>query len=70
MTNRIRRQVGKNLKKAREKAGLTQVELAEKADIHPNYYARIERGETNPSQEILYKLTRALKVKSSRILPY
>lgn len=70
MTNRIRKQVGENLKKAREKAGLTQVELAEKADIHPNYYARIERGEANPSQEILYKLTRALKVKSSRILPY
>lgn len=54
MTKSVRSQLGKNLKKAREKAGLTQVKLAEKADVHPNYYARIERGEANPSQEILY----------------
>lgn len=70
MTKGIRKQIGNNLKRAREKAGLTQVELAEKADVHPNYYARIERGEANPSQEILYRITKALKVKSSRILPY
>lgn len=70
MTKSIRIQLGKNLRKARESTSLTQVELAEKADIHPNYYARVERGEANPSQEILYRITKALKVKSSEILPY
>lgn len=49
---------------------MTQVEVADKAGIHPNYYARIERGEANPSQEKLFGITKALKVKSSKILPY
>ncbi len=70
MTNTLRRRLGKNLKEARLKMGMTQVEVADKAGIHPNYYARIERGEANPSQEILYGITKALKVKSSKILPY
>ena len=52
MTKTIRQQLGKNLKRARLKAGLTQEEAAKKARIHPNYYARIERGEANPSQEV------------------
>tara|TARA_Y100000310_G_C20102647_1_gene543459 strand:- start:158 stop:370 length:213 start_codon:yes stop_codon:yes gene_type:complete len=70
MTKTILKQLGKNLKKARLKAGLTQEAVAKKAGIHPNYYARIERGEANPSQEKLFGITRALKVKSSKILPY
>ncbi|HUV42984.1 MAG TPA: helix-turn-helix transcriptional regulator [Patescibacteria group bacterium] len=70
MTKIIRKQLGKNLKEARLKAGMTQVEVADKAGIHPNYYARIERGEANPSQEKLFGVTKALKVKSSKILPY
>lgn len=63
-------QLGKNLKKARSKAKLTQVEVADKAGIHVNYYARIERGEVNPSVEILEAVAKALKVKSSDILPF
>ncbi|MEK7616652.1 MAG: helix-turn-helix transcriptional regulator [Patescibacteria group bacterium] len=35
-----------------------------------NYYARIERGEENPSFEVLKGLSVALKVKSSEILPF
>ena len=62
--------IGKNLKKARIKAKLTQKQVAEKADVHVNYYARIERDEENPSLEILKKLTKILKVKSSDILPF
>ncbi|MFC1727126.1 helix-turn-helix domain-containing protein [Patescibacteria group bacterium] len=70
MTKTLREQLGKNLKKIRLKAGMTQEEVANKAKVHPNYYARIERGEANPSQEKLYGIARALKVKSSKILPY
>lgn len=46
------------------KAKLTQKEVAEKAGVHTNYYARVERDEENPSLEILKKLTKILKVKS------
>jgi len=63
-------QLGKNIKKARQKAGLTQADVAKKAGTHVNYFARIERGEVNPSVEILENIVRALKVKSSDILPF
>jgi transcriptional regulator with XRE-family HTH domain len=63
-------QLGKNLKKLREKAKFTQGQVAEKADIHVNYYARIERGEENPSFEILENIAKALKVKLSDIVSF
>jgi len=64
------RKIGKNLKKARLNAKLTQKQVAEKIEVHVNYYARVERDEENPSLEILKKLTKILKVKSSDILPF
>lgn len=63
-------ELGKNIKKARNKAGLTQAQVAEKAGIHTNYFARVERGEENPSFDILEKIAKALKIKSSEILPF
>jgi len=63
-------QIGKNIKKARLKLNLTQAEVAEKAGIHTNYFARIERGEENPSIDIIENIAKALKVKSSEILPF
>ncbi len=55
--------LAKLLKKAREDAGLTQLELAEKAGIHVNYYARIERGEVTPRVDIVENIAKALKIK-------
>jgi transcriptional regulator with XRE-family HTH domain len=63
-------EIGKKIKKARQKADMTQADVAEKAGIHVNYFARIERGEENPSIEIIEKIAKALKVKSSEILPF
>ena len=63
-------QVGKRLKKARIQAKLTQAEVAQKIEVHVNYYARIERGEVTPSLDTLKALVKALKVKSSDILPF
>lgn len=62
--------IGKNLKKLRKEKHLTQVELAERAKISSNYYARIERDEENPSLEVLKDIAKALKVKSSEILDF
>jgi len=56
-------QLAKILKAARIKANLTQVEVAEKAGIHPNYYARVERGEVNPTADIIDSIAKALKIK-------
>lgn len=62
--------IGQNIKKARKKSGLTQIEVANKAELHPNYYARVERGEVLPSMDVLERIIKALKVKSSDILPF
>lgn len=55
-------QIGRNIKKAREKAGLTQEQLAEKVGIHVNYYAQIERGEKTPAFKRLEKIYKILKI--------
>ena len=56
--------LGKKLKDAREKAGLTQLELAKKAKVNANYYAVVERGEKNISYERLERILKVLNIKS------
>jgi transcriptional regulator with XRE-family HTH domain len=55
------------LKKARKESRLTQLEVAEKANVSVNYYARIERGEVSPSLETLKDIMRILKIKALKI---
>ena len=62
--------IGKKLKEFRLKIGLKQSDVAKKADISVNYYARIERDEENPTIETLERILKVLKVKSSDILPF
>jgi len=62
--------IGKKLKDARKKLGLKQSDVAEKADISINYYARIERNEENPTLETLERVLKALKLKSSDVLSF
>lgn len=61
---------GQNLKSARKNADLTQQQVADKAKVHVNYYARIERGEENPSYASLEKIIKALGVKSGEVFPF
>ena len=67
---KARKELGARLFQAREKAGLTQVELAKKAGINDNYYARVERAEVSPTIEKFEKITKAIGVKSSTILNF
>ncbi len=62
--------LGENIKKIRLQAKLTQKQVADKADMNVNYFARIERGEENLTFEVLEKIVKALKVKSSEIMPF
>ena len=57
--------IAKIFKEAREKSGLTQAEVAKKAGIGTNYYARIERGreDIKPRGYILNDIARALNLK-------
>lgn len=63
----IHKDLGKTLKEHREKAGLTQLEVAKKAGMDVNYYARIERGIGNPSYIKLRSIMKALNMKSLNI---
>ncbi len=59
--------VGKNIKNLREKAGLTQAQVAKKSGISTNYFAVIERGEVTTSHINLKKISQALGVDISKI---
>jgi transcriptional regulator with XRE-family HTH domain len=60
--------IGKNLKDARFRAGLTQVELAEKAGVTQTTVARIERDAVEPEVTTVRKLAAALGVTISDLL--
>ncbi len=62
--------VGERLRAARLKKGLTQIEVAEKADLNSGYYSRVERGEANLSVITLKQIVKVLGVKAKNILPF
>lgn len=55
----------KLLKEAREKSKLTQAQVADKSDMHVQYYAGIEQGRVNTSWDKLYKIFLVLKINLS-----
>ena len=61
---------GKNLRKIRDHKGLSQEAAADLTGISVTYYAGIERGEENPTFAVLEQICKALKVKSSQVLPF
>lgn len=59
--------VGTQLREAREKLHLTQLEVAKAAGVSTNYYAQMERDEVNPSVEKVQKARKILKLKEIKI---
>lgn len=51
----------KKVQEAREKTGLTQLQVAKKVGINVNYYARVERGLV-PAIKTLRNIAKVLKV--------
>ncbi len=62
--------IPENLVSLRKQQHYTQKELALKAGLNPNYYAKVERGNGIPSLKTLYKLAKALDVTVSEIVGY
>ncbi|MFN3408685.1 MAG: helix-turn-helix domain-containing protein [Limisphaerales bacterium] len=60
--------LGRAIREQRKRADLTQEELAERADMHPNYLGRVERGEETVSLRALLKITRGLGVELSELV--
>ena len=61
------RKIGMNIKLLRNKAGLTQEELAEKANISVDYLGKIEKNINNPGLQSLIKLKIALNTNLTEI---
>lgn len=57
--------LGKILKEARKKLKFSQKQVAEKAGVTTNWYARFERGEENALQETRDAIFKVLKIKTS-----
>jgi len=60
--------LGRKLKAARDRAGLTQEELARKAHIGRVYLARLESGRYDPRVSIIVKLAKCLGVSTDELL--
>lgn len=70
MNTKILENFGKTLKLKRKLSGLSQEELAEKLGIHRTYMSFIERGMRNPSLLMIYKISRALKIKLPELFEF
>jgi len=57
-----KKMIGRRIKELRRSKGLSQENLAEKAETSPNYLSRMERGTENPTLDMLIKLSNALEV--------
>ena len=60
--------IGNNLYKVRKTKGLTQAEVAEKADLSDRTYADIERGSVTMRVDSLLKICAALHITPNDIL--
>ena len=62
-TPKHRRVVGEAIRAYRKRAGLSQEELAERAELHPNYIGEVERGKYSISLDPLLRIAKALGVR-------
>lgn len=63
----IDKRIGKRIKEARERLGLTQEEFAEKTGLTTNYISTLERGASFPRYEKLICILNALEVSADEI---
>ncbi len=62
--------LGRRIKELRKAKKLSQEDLAERAGISTPYVSQIERGKENPTLDLLFKLTDALKVSLSEMCDF
>jgi transcriptional regulator with XRE-family HTH domain len=58
----MRKLVGQNVRRIRQKKGLTQEQFAEVSGFSQPYISSLERGRRNPTVVTLYELATALGV--------
>lgn len=61
--------LAKKVRLRRYELGLTQEQLAERANLHVNYIGGIERAERNASIESIVALAKALEISAKDLMP-
>lgn len=56
------------VRRRRQALALTQIQLADKAGVHPNVIGRLERGTYNPTVLVLSAIAAALKISIVELL--
>jgi transcriptional regulator with XRE-family HTH domain len=59
---------GRVLREARERAGLTQEQLAFEAHLHRTYISLMERNVKSPTLDVLLRLGKALNVTAASLV--
>ena len=65
---KAQRVFGEVIRRAREKRGVSQEQLADEAGLHRTYISLLERGLRNPSLTVITQLAQALKVHAAEII--
>lgn len=64
----IREIFAKNLRAARRQKGLSQEELAHRADLDRTYISSLERNVYNPTIDVVARLADALEIEPASLL--
>ncbi|MBO5575547.1 MAG: helix-turn-helix transcriptional regulator [Ruminococcus sp.] len=60
--------IGARIKEARKELDITQIELAEKAEISVPYLSKIEMGKSDFSISVLIRISEALQISTDKLL--
>lgn len=64
----MKKEIGKRIRGIREEKKFNQAGMADQLGITPGAYAKIERGETDPSITRLFEIAKILKVDIQHLL--
>ena len=57
------KKLGESVRRRRQSLALSQEQLAELVDCHRNYVGNVERGQQNPTIDMLVRFANALQIK-------
>jgi transcriptional regulator with XRE-family HTH domain len=59
---------GRTLSRIRKDRGLSQEELAFRADLHRTYISQLERGLKSPSLDTIERIAKVLQLRASELI--
>jgi transcriptional regulator with XRE-family HTH domain len=63
-----KQRVGENIKARRAELGITQVDAANRSELHPVEFARAERGTRDLRVSTIVKIARGLQIEAGKLL--